>query len=203
MIYVIGPGHGGPGLVAHTYLEGSYTERYPDIEREPQRTASAVSPVLLALWRPQSRRAGNAGIDPRRRRTGLFPGHAYGAAFDNPDLIVACIIGDGEAETGALATSWHSNKFLNPGARRRGASDPSSQRVQDRQSDRARAHQPPGIDRPVPRLRLRAAFCRRRRPRRGASEVWLARSIRSWRRSGRSRSAARSSRIRWSGRAGP
>ena len=71
--------------------------------------------------------------------------HAYGAAFDNPDLIVACIIGDGEAETGALATSWHSNKFLNPGTRRRGASDSSSQRVQDRKPDRAGTYKPTRI----------------------------------------------------------
>ena len=61
--------------------------------------------------------------------------HAYGAAFDNPDLIVACVVGDGEAETGPLATSWHSNKFLNPAPRRRGAADPAPQRLQDRQPD--------------------------------------------------------------------
>ena len=66
--------------------------------------------------------------------------HAYGAAFDNPDLIVACVVGDGEAETGPLATSWHSNKFLNPGPRRRGAADPAPQRLQDRRPDGAGAH---------------------------------------------------------------
>ena len=66
--------------------------------------------------------------------------HAYGAAFDNPDLIVACVVGDGEAETGPLATSWHSNKFLNPVARRRGAADPAPQRLQDRQPDDPGAH---------------------------------------------------------------
>ena len=66
--------------------------------------------------------------------------HAYGAAFDNPDLLVACVVGDGEAETGPLAASWHSNKFLNPVARRRGAADPAPQRLQDRQPDRARPH---------------------------------------------------------------
>ena len=66
--------------------------------------------------------------------------HAYGAAFDNPDLIVACVVGDGEAETGPMATSWHSNKFLNPVTRRRGAADPPSERLQDRQPDDPRAH---------------------------------------------------------------
>ena len=96
--------------------------------------------------------------------------HAYGAAFDNPDLIVSCIIGDGEAETGALATSWHSNKFLNPGPRWRGASDPSSERVQDRQSDGAGPHQPSGTDRAVAWLRLRSAFRRGRRSCAGASK---------------------------------
>ena len=114
MIYVIGPGHGGPGIVAHSYLEGSYTERYPAIERSriglqrlfrqfswPHGIPSHVSPET-----PGSIHEGG--------ELGYSLAHAYGAAFDNPDLIVSCIIGDGEAETGALATSWHSNKFLNP-----------------------------------------------------------------------------------------
>ena len=115
MIYVIGPGHGGPGLVAHSYLEGSYTELFPNIERSRNGMQRLFRQFSLALWYPESRRARNTRLNPRRRRTGLFPGpRLCGAAFDNPDLIVACIIGDGEAETGALATSWHSNKFLKP-----------------------------------------------------------------------------------------
>ena len=114
MIYVIGPGHGGPGIVAHTYLEGSYTERYPLIERNfaglerlfrqfswPGGIPSHVSPEV-----PGSIHEGG--------ELGYSLAHAYGAAFDNPDLIVACVVGDGEAETGPLAASWHSNKFLNP-----------------------------------------------------------------------------------------
>ena len=114
MIYVIGPGHGGPGLVAQAYLEGSYTEHYPAIERSrhgmqrlfrqfswPRGVPSHVSPEV-----PGSIHEGG--------ELGYSLVHAYGAAFDNPDLIVACVVGDGEAETGALATSWHSNKFLNP-----------------------------------------------------------------------------------------
>ncbi len=114
MIYIMGPGHGGPGIVAHSYLEGSYTEHYPAIERNrngllrlfrqfswPHGIPSHVSPEV-----PGSIHEGG--------ELGYSLAHAYGAAFDNPDLIVACVIGDGEAETGALATSWHSNKFLNP-----------------------------------------------------------------------------------------
>lgn len=114
MIYVIGPGHGGPGLVAQTYLEGSYTEHYPAIERSrhgvrrlfrqfswPNGVPSHVSPEV-----PGSIHEGG--------ELGYSLVHAYGAAFDNPGLIVACVVGDGEAETGALAASWHSNKFLNP-----------------------------------------------------------------------------------------
>ncbi len=114
MIYVIGPGHGGPGLVAQAYLEGSYTEHYPAIERSrhgmqrlfrqfswPNGVPSHVSPEV-----PGSIHEGG--------ELGYSLVHAYGAAFDNPGLIVACVVGDGEAETGALAASWHSNKFLNP-----------------------------------------------------------------------------------------
>ena len=89
--------------------------------------------------------------------------HAYGAAFDNPDLIVACVVGDGEAETGPLATSWHSNKFLNPVDRRRGPADPAPQRLQDRQPDRPRPHQPRGAGSALPRLRLHALLRRGRR----------------------------------------
>lgn len=114
MMYIIGPGHGGPGIVAQSYLEGSYTEHYPAIERNrnglerlfrqfswPQGIPSHVSPEV-----PGSIHEGG--------ELGYSLVHAYGAAFDNPDLIVSCIIGDGEAETAALAASWHSNKFLNP-----------------------------------------------------------------------------------------
>ena len=114
LMHIIGPGHGGPGIVAHSYLEGSYTEHYPAMERNrnglqrlfrqfswPQGIPSHVSPEV-----PGSIHEGG--------ELGYSLAHAYGAAFDNPDLIVACIVGDGEAETGALAASWHSNKFLNP-----------------------------------------------------------------------------------------
>jgi xylulose-5-phosphate/fructose-6-phosphate phosphoketolase len=114
MFYVAGPGHGGPALVAHTYLEGSYSEIYPDVSQDeaglkrlftqfsfPGGISSHVAPTT-----PGSIHEGG--------ELGYSLSHAFGAAFDNPDLIVACIIGDGEAETGPLATAWHSNKFLDP-----------------------------------------------------------------------------------------
>ncbi len=114
VIYVAGPGHGGPGLVANTYLEGTYSEVYPHIgqdERGMQRLFRQFSfpggiPSHVAPETPGSIHEGG--------ELGYSLVHAYGAAFDNPDLLVACVVGDGEAETGPLATSWHSNKFLNP-----------------------------------------------------------------------------------------
>jgi len=114
MIYVTGPGHGGPGLVAQTYLEGTYSEVYPHIAQSElglQRLFKQFSfpggiPSHVAPETPGSINEGG--------ELGYSLAHAYGAVFDNPDLIAACVIGDGEAETGALATSWHSNKFLNP-----------------------------------------------------------------------------------------
>jgi xylulose-5-phosphate/fructose-6-phosphate phosphoketolase len=114
MMYVIGPGHGGPGVVANSYLEGSYTERYPAIEQNRN--------GLQRLFRQFSWPGGISshvsaeipGSIHECGELGYSLAHAYGAAFDNPSLIVTCVIGDGEAETGALAASWHSNKFLNP-----------------------------------------------------------------------------------------
>jgi len=114
MIYIAGPGHGGPGLVANTYLEGTYTEVYPHItqdERGLQRLFKQFSfpggvPSHVAPETPGSIHEGG--------ELGYALAHAYGAVFDNPDLVAACVIGDGEAETGPLAASWHSNKFLNP-----------------------------------------------------------------------------------------
>ncbi len=113
-IFVTGPGHGGPAVVANTYLEGSYTERYPNVaqnERGMQRLFKQFSfpggiPSHAAPETPGSINEGG--------ELGYSLAHAYGAVFDNPDLLACCVIGDGEAETGALATSWHSNKFLNP-----------------------------------------------------------------------------------------
>jgi xylulose-5-phosphate/fructose-6-phosphate phosphoketolase len=114
MIYVTGPGHGGPGLVAHTYLEGSYTERYPNIERSRSGLRRLFRQFSWPYGIPSHVAPETPGSIHEGGELGYSLLHAYGAAFDNPDLIVACIIGDGEAETGPLAASWHSNKFLNP-----------------------------------------------------------------------------------------
>ena len=114
MIYVIGPGHGGPGLVAQTYLEGSYSEHYPAIDRSRHGLQRLFRQFSWPYGIPSHVSPDIPGSIHEGGELGYSLAHAYGAAFDNPDLIVACIIGDGEAETGALATSWHSNKFLNP-----------------------------------------------------------------------------------------
>jgi xylulose-5-phosphate/fructose-6-phosphate phosphoketolase len=114
MIYVMGPGHGGPGPVAQSYLEGSYTERYPDIERNRNGMQRPFRQFSWPYGIPSHVAPETPGSIHEGGELGYSLVHAYGAAFDNPDLIVACVIGDGEAETGPLAASWHSNKFLNP-----------------------------------------------------------------------------------------
>ncbi len=114
MIYVIGPGHGGPGLVAHSYLEGSYTETYPNIERNRAGMRRLFRQFSWPYGIPSHVAPETPGSIHEGGELGYSLAHAYGAAFDNPDLIVTCIVGDGEAETGPLAASWHSNKFLNP-----------------------------------------------------------------------------------------
>jgi xylulose-5-phosphate/fructose-6-phosphate phosphoketolase len=114
MILITGPGHGGPGLVANAYLEGSYTERYPAIERNARGMLRLFRQFSWPYGVPSHAAPETPGSIHEGGELGYSLSHAFGAAFDNPDLIVACIIGDGEAETGPLATSWHSNKFLNP-----------------------------------------------------------------------------------------
>jgi xylulose-5-phosphate/fructose-6-phosphate phosphoketolase len=114
MIYVCGPGHGGPGMVANTYLEGTYTEIYPDISRDTDGLRKLFRQFSFPGGIPSHAAPETPGSIHEGGELGYALVHAYGAAFDNPDLIVACVIGDGEAETGPLAASWHSNKFLNP-----------------------------------------------------------------------------------------
>jgi xylulose-5-phosphate/fructose-6-phosphate phosphoketolase len=114
MILITGPGHGGPGLIANTYLEGSYTERFPAIERNADGVERLCRQFSWPYGVPSHAAPETPGSIHEGGELGYSLAHAYGAAFDNPDLIVACIVGDGEAETGALATSWHCNKFLNP-----------------------------------------------------------------------------------------
>ena len=114
VIYVCGPGHGGPGVVANTYLEGSYSEIYPDISRDTDGLRRLFRQFSFPGGIPSHAAPETPGSIHEGGELGYALVHAYGAAFDNPDLIVACVIGDGEAETGPLAASWHSNKFLSP-----------------------------------------------------------------------------------------
>src|SRR5215469_9871401 len=114
MMFVIGPGHGGPGIVANTYLEGSYTEIYPRIELNRDGIKRLFRQFSWPYGVPSHVAPEVPGSIHEGGELGYSLLHAYGAALDNPDLIVACIVGDGEAETGPCATSWHSNKFLNP-----------------------------------------------------------------------------------------
>jgi len=114
MIYITGPGHGGPGLVANTYLEGTYTEHYPNITQDEAGIQRLFKQFSFPGGIPSHVAPETPGSIHEGGELGYALSHAYGAAFDNPNLIVACVIGDGEAETGPLATSWHSNKFLNP-----------------------------------------------------------------------------------------
>jgi xylulose-5-phosphate/fructose-6-phosphate phosphoketolase len=113
-IFVTGPGHGGPGLVANTYLEGTYSEVYPAITRDVDGLRKLFKQFSFPGGIPSHVSPETPGSINEGGELGYSLLHAYGAAFDNPDLLVCCVIGDGEAETGALATSWHSNKFLNP-----------------------------------------------------------------------------------------
>jgi xylulose-5-phosphate/fructose-6-phosphate phosphoketolase len=114
MLYIIGPGHGGPGIVANTYLEGSYSEIYPHIEQNTDGIKRLFRQFSWPYGIPSHVAPETPGSIHEGGELGYSLVHAYGAAFDNPDLLVACVVGDGEAETGPLATSWHSNKFLNP-----------------------------------------------------------------------------------------
>ena len=136
MFYVAGPGHGGPAIVGNVYLEGTWSEVYPNVTQDeaglkklftqfsfPGGISSHVAPTT-----PGSIHEGG--------ELGYSLSHAFGAAFDNPDLIVACVVGDGEAETGPLATAWQSNKFLNRDHRRGRAADPAPEWLQDQQPDR-------------------------------------------------------------------
>jgi xylulose-5-phosphate/fructose-6-phosphate phosphoketolase len=111
MIYIAGPGHGGPAAVAHAWLEGSYSERYPDVSQDAEGMRRLFRQFSYPGGIPSHVAPETPGSIHEGGELGYSLAHAYGAAFDNPDLVVACIIGDGEAETGPLAGSWHSNKF--------------------------------------------------------------------------------------------
>ena len=163
MIYIAGPGHGGPALVSNVYLEGVWSEVYPNVTQDeaglkklfkqfsfPGGISSHVAPTT-----PGSIHEGG--------ELGYSLSHAFGAAFDNPDLIVACVIGDGEAETGPLATVVAVQQVSRSDHRRRRAADPAPQRLQDQQSDGAGPHRVRGVGAVLQGLRLDPVL-RRRRP---------------------------------------
>lgn len=114
VIYIAGPGHGGPGLVANTWLEGTYSEVYPDVSRDEAGMRLLFKQFSFPGGIPSHVAPETPGSIHEGGELGYAVSHAYGAALDNPDLVVACVVGDGEAETGPLAAAWHSNKFLNP-----------------------------------------------------------------------------------------
>ncbi len=114
IIYIAGPGHGGPALVANTYLEGTYSEVYPDVSQDEEGLKKLFKQFSFPGGIPSHVAPETPGSIHEGGELGYALTHAYGAVFDNPDLLAACLIGDGEAETGPLATAWHSNKFLNP-----------------------------------------------------------------------------------------
>jgi len=114
MIFICGPGHGGPGVVANTYMEGTYTELYPHIQQNEEGLKKLFKQFSFPGGIPSHAAPETPGSIHEGGELGYALVHAYGAVFDNPDLIACCVVGDGESETGPLATSWHSNKFLNP-----------------------------------------------------------------------------------------
>jgi hypothetical protein len=114
VIYICGPGHGGPGMVANTWLEGTYSEIYPNIPQNKDGMQRLFKQFSFPGGIPSHAAPETPGSINEGGELGYSLSHAYGAALDNPNLIVACVVGDGEAETGPLATSWHGNKFLNP-----------------------------------------------------------------------------------------
>src|SRR5262245_16558834 len=114
VICIAGPGHGGPGLVANAYLEGTYSEVYPGVSQDEAGLKRLFTQFSFPGGIPSHHAPETPGSMHEGGELGYALSHAYGAAFDNPDLLVACVVGDGEAETGPLATGWHGNKFLNP-----------------------------------------------------------------------------------------
>jgi xylulose-5-phosphate/fructose-6-phosphate phosphoketolase len=114
VLFVTGPGHGAPAIIANTYLEGSYSERYSKVSEDEAGLRELFRQFSFPGGIPSHAAPETPGSIHEGGELGYALSHAYGAALDNPDLLVACVVGDGEAETGPLAASWHSNKFLNP-----------------------------------------------------------------------------------------
>lgn len=141
VIYIAGPGHGGPGMVANTYLEGTYSEFYPNISQDEEGMKRLFKQFSFPGGIPSHAASETPGSIHEGGELGYSIMHTCGAVFDNPDLLACCVVGDGEAETGPLATSWHCNKFLNPV--RDGTVLPilHHQWLQDRESNRARPNE--------------------------------------------------------------
>ena len=157
MIYVTGPGHGGPGLVANAYLEGTYTEVYPHIGRDEEGLQALFRQFSFPGGIPSHVAPETPGSIHEGGELGYSLSHAFGAAFDNPGLVVACVVGDGEAETGPARDRLARQQVPEPEHGRRGAADPAPERLQDRRPDRARADPRRRAARPAHGLRLRAA----------------------------------------------
>ena len=164
VLFIAGPGHGAPGVVANTYLEGTYSEVYPEVSQDAEGMRRLFRQFSFPGGIPSHAAPETPGSIHEGGELGYSLSHAYGAVFDNPGLIAACVIGDGEAETGPLATSWHSNKFLNPATDGAVLADPAPQRLQDRQPDGAGPHRPWRARGAVARLRLRPRVPGGRRP---------------------------------------
>ena len=169
MLYVCGPGHGGPAMVANAWLDGTYSELFPAITADRDGLDRLFRQFSFPGGIPSHAAPETPGFISEGGELGYSLMHAYGAALDRPGLVVACVIGDGEAETGPLSASWRGHAFLNPGDRRRGAADPAPERLQDREPHSARTHPRGGAGRLPARQRLRAAARHRRVRRRGPS----------------------------------
>ena len=139
-MFVTGPGHGGPALVANAYLEGTYSEVYPDVSRDEDGMRRLFRQFSFPGGIPSHVAPETPGSINEGGELGYSLAHAYGAAFDNHGLLVVCVVGDGEAETGRAGGQLALQQVPRPGARRGGAADPAPQRLQDRQPDGARAH---------------------------------------------------------------
>ena len=186
MIYIIGPGHGGPSLVAHAYLEGTYSEVYPNISQDAEGMKRLFKQFSFPGGIPSHVAPETPGSIHEGGELGYALSHAYGAAFDNPDLIVACVVGDGEAETGPAGHRLARQQVPQSGSRRLRAADPAPERLQDRQPLLPGPH-PEGRAAEVLRGHgLQAVLRRRAAIRRRSTSNWPACSTRSSRRSSRS-----------------
>ena len=156
MFYIAGPGHGGPAIVGNVYLEGTWSDVYPNVTQDEAGLKKLFTQFSFPGGIPSHVAPTTPGSIHEGGELGYSLSHAFGAAFDNPDLVVACVVGDGEAETGPLATAWQSNKLLNPITDGVVLPISAPQRLQDQQPDRPRPHRARGAGPLLSRLRLDA-----------------------------------------------